>query len=318
MLSSLKKIIKAEYILDFLLSLLFIIIYFESTNEWKYAKSEDLANFNAYTPFQYRILIPYLAYLIKSILPNQSFFFIYQIILLSILFFSCKMLRIYLKQFNLDSNSINLSVLVYFYILLWNYPALGIWFYPYDIPAMFFFIIGLYFIKKEKFLYFYPIFLIATLNRETIIIILLAYILSYKSFRELLNLSTFFITILYLTSWLFVKYILFIEFSSNPAEQIGGNLFLYKANENIQFLKELIKFDKFYILRIFTFGGLWLFFYSVMDRIDNFSKRMLVIIPVFISIIFFVGNLHEVRIYSELVPLVIIPGHQILKKYLFS
>lgn len=43
---------KAEYTFDFLLSLLFIIIYFEATKEWKYAKSEDIANLRAYTPFQ--------------------------------------------------------------------------------------------------------------------------------------------------------------------------------------------------------------------------------------------------------------------------
>lgn len=314
----LKTIRKADYTSDFLLSLLFIIIYFECTKEWKYAKSEDLANLKAYTPFQYRVLIPYLAFLIKSVIPNQSFFFIYQIILLPIVFISSRMLRIYLMQFDFNSNSINLSILIFFYILFWNYPALGIWFYPYDLPAILFFLTGLYFIKKEKFIYFYPFFILGTLNRETIIIILLAYVLSFRSFGNVFKISNIGIISLFIATWLIIKYYLYIEFSSNPAEQMGGNLFLNKTSENIQFLLGLLKLDKFYILRIFSFGGLWLFIYKIKDELDDFSKRMLIIVPIFLLIIFFVGKLQEVRIYSELVPLFIIPGRQLLRKYLLT
>lgn len=202
----LKTIGKADYTFDFLLSLLFIIIYFECTKEWKYAKSEDLANLKAYTPFQYRVLIPYLAFLIKSVIPNKSFFFIYQIILLPIVFITSRMLRNYLMQFDFNSNSINLSILVFFYLLFWNYPALGIWFYPYDLPAILFFLTGLYFIKKEKFIYFYPFFILGTLNRETIIIILLAYVLSFRSFGNVFKISNIGIISLFIATWLIIKY----------------------------------------------------------------------------------------------------------------
>lgn len=228
------------------------------------------------------------------------------------------MLRIYLKQFDFNNDSINLSILVYFYILFWNYSALGIWFYPYDIPAILFFIIGLYFIKREKFIYFYPFFILGTFNRESIIIILLAFVLSYRSFREIFKVKNIVSMFLFIITWLIIKYFLHIEFSSNPAEQIGGNLFLNKVSENIQFLQDLLKLDKFYIMRIFSFGGIWLFIYTIKDELDDFSKRMLLIIPVFLLIMFFVGNLQEVRIYSELVPIFIIPGYQLLRKYLIT
>lgn len=99
---------------------------------------------------------------------------------------------------------------------------------------------------------------------------------------------------------------------------MGGNLFLNKTSENIQFLLGLLKLDKFYILRIFSFGGLWLFIYRIKDELDDFSKRMLILIPIFLLIIFFVGKLQEVRIYSELIPLFIIPGCQLLRKYLLT
>ena len=221
-------------------------------------------------------------------------------------------------QFDFNSNSINLSILVFFYLLFWNYPALGIWFYPYDLPAILFFLTGLYFIKKEKFIYFYPFFILGTLNRETIIIILLAYVLRFSSFGNVFKISNIGIISLFIATWLIIKYYLYIEFSSNPAEQMGGNLFLNKTSENIQFLLGLLKLDKFYILRIFSFGGLWLFIYRIKDELDDFSKRMLILIPIFLLIIFFVGKLQEVRIYSELIPLFIIPGSQLLRKYLLT
>jgi hypothetical protein len=285
--------IKSKHLFDFLLSLLFIIIYFNATKEWKFSELDDLANFTAYNPFQQRILIPFIVGSIKKIIPGFSYILLYQIILLIITFILVKSVRIYLKQYFTDNLSVNIGILVLFYVLFWNYPALGIWIYPADIPAILFFVIGLIFLRNNKFLKFYPVFIVACFYRETI--------------------TNIHIVILYSVTWLLIKYLLYLIFQNNPSETTGGNIFLMKIYENLEFLKGLLKLDKFYILRVFSFGALYIFIPALLKYLDDFHKKILLLIPIYIFIIFFVGKFQEVRIYSELVPLFIVPGVYLLK-----
>lgn len=305
---------KSEYVIDFFLSLLFILLYFESTKEWKYSKLEDLTNFNAYTPFQYRILLPLLANLAKKVIPGVNYVFLYQIFLLGFTLLLSYYTRLFIKLYFRDQFSVNVGVIVLFYILFWNYPALGIWLHPADIPAILFFLLGLIFIQKNNFLKYYPLFVLACFNRESIILILFAYIMSRKNLKEiLLNLH---ILILYLITWGAIKFLLYSIFQNNPAEVPAGSLFLLKFNENLDFLWGLMKLDKFYFLRIFAFGGIYLFIYNVFDRLDITYKKLLLTVPVYLIIILFVGKFQEIRVFSELVPLFIIPGILLVKSKL--
>lgn len=306
----------AEYLFDFLLTLLFVLLYFQATKEWKYSTLEDLTGFKAYTPFQYRILLPFLVSFITQFLGLNNLIVIYQLIMIIFVISTVRFLRIFLDEFHFSKAEKNISVIIFFYILLWNYPTLGIWIYPYDIPAILFFLIGLIFIKRNMFLHFFPIFIIGCFNRETIILVLLAYWLSKKSLSEVAR--TLPLSILYFVSWLLIKYFLYLVFINNPAETTGRNLFLLKATENLNFVKELFLLDKFYLLRLFSFGGLYFLIPFSYKYLDEFSKKMLMIIPIYIVIIFFVGKFQEVRIYSELIPLFIIPSYKFLEKNVFN
>ncbi len=305
---------KPDLIIDFLLSLLFILIYFESTNIWQYTKLEDLTNFSAHLPFQYRVLIPSLVNVIHKAFPGLKIFFLYQLILLGFSISLARVSRIYLREY-IDNKLIeHFGIILLFYILLWNYCALGVWLYPWDIPSIVFFTIGLICIKQNRMLLFFPLFVIATFNRETIILVILAHIITRDNLRMFFRAIP--VSFLYFTVWLFIKYILYLIFIDNPLEPDGGKLFLNKVSENIDFLIALLKFDKFYILRIFSFGGLYFLIPFAIKYLDNFTKRLLILIPVILVIIFMVGKFQEVRIYSELVPIILLPAILKFKKYI--
>ncbi len=315
-LKFLKGKLKPDHILDFLLSLLFVIIYFESTKEWKYARLEDLSNFTAHTPFQYRILIPFLANISKKIFPGINYIFIYQIILLLVTLFLCRFTRIFIKQYFREQFFVNIGIIILFYILFWNFVALGIWLHPADIPAILFFIIGLISIQRNNFIKYFPIFVLACFNRESIILILFAYIITRKNLIEIL--SNLQIIIIYTVAWLAIKYLLYIIFKNNPTEIVDGNLFLLKFNENVEFLIGLFKFDKFYLLRFFAFGGIYLFIPVVFNKLDSLTKKLLLIIPIFFVIVLFVGKFQEMRVFAELVPIFIVPGIILSKRDLLK
>lgn len=307
---------RANHILDFLLSLLFVLIYFESTKEWKYAKLEDLTNFSAHNPFQYRVLIPSIANLIIKTLPGFSYIFAYQLILLTTTFMLVRFTRLFIKEYFKEELYINVGIIVLFYILFWNYAALGIWLHPADIPAILFFLLGLIFIKKNKFKTYYPIFILACFNRESIILILIVYLLTRKNFKEVLYNS--YIIILYTLTWLIIKFTLYHIFQNNPAEISDGHIFLLKFYENLEFLSGLVKLDKFYFLRIFAFGAIYFFIPHILKSLDQMHKRLLLLIPFYIVIIFFFGKFQEIRVFSELVPLFVVPGILLVKEYLVN
>ena len=71
-----------------------------------------------------------------------------------------------LNIFNSNNEIQYLSVFVLVPIF-WNYAVLNSIFHAYDIPAISFFCWGIVFFIKNKFLFFYILFSIATLNRES-------------------------------------------------------------------------------------------------------------------------------------------------------
>src|SRR5262249_37161243 len=128
---------------------------------------ESLVAGTASTPYQYRVLVPLL---VRGLLythvvdPSTQLiaFAVIQVLALILLAF---VFRAYLSRLVPDPVVCSTAALTLFAVLPFNYFNLP--YYPYDIPSVLFFTLGLLLIYEQKWAWFYPLFIAATINRET-------------------------------------------------------------------------------------------------------------------------------------------------------
>ncbi len=265
-----------------------------------------LTSYSAYKPFQYRILMPWIAnqlYKLKfypfhslsnifSILETTSIFFI-------ILSFRCY-ISLFIKKNKFVSSLLAFSIL---YILPFNFlfPRIQPTYYPYDMPSIFFFTLGLVLMYQQKWILFYIIFTLATLNRETSCFLTFIYLLTSikteKLTKVILHCCAQFLI------WATIKTILFKLFFHNPGQNgfewhhIGSHV--THLSTNISFLLDIKNYSFFFS----NLGFIWIidFYYYHKIKIEFIRRSMLVIFPFFIGMMF-VGNVYEIRIFGELIP----------------
>jgi hypothetical protein len=109
-----------------------------------------------------------------------------------------------------------------------NYTA------PYDVPSLCFFALGIWLIVTGRLVWLYPVFLIATLNRETTIFLVVFYILwSLKRAGKPAGIALHAVVLTAL--WVAIKIYLSHRFQGNPMDGDNG-LFMSHAKQNLKFL----------------------------------------------------------------------------------
>jgi len=248
------------------------------------APVQQLLAYTADRPFQYRVLMPVLInavpdFLIDRVKP-RLFAFEFLATMGVILVF-----RQWLRRF-FDNGAPGLH---YNFVFPRNTP---IWF-PSDIPSVFFFTLGLVLIHEKRWTLFYPLFILATLNRETSCFLTIVYFLAYlQEYRT----RDFWIHLLGQTGlWFAIKVGLFLRFQDN-----GGQLVYHHLDENLSFLVTPSAWPTLLSSLGFT-GVIAIAGFPYLK--DPFVRRaMLVIIPFGLGM-FLVGRIIEMRIYGELIPI---------------
>jgi hypothetical protein len=260
---------------------------------------ESLVAGVASTPYQYRVLVPWLvraALDARLIRPDAQMaaFAVIQIVVLVLLAFA---FRRYLSLFIKDPVLSSVMALTLYAVLPFNYFNLP--YYPYDIPSVLFFTVGMQVIYQRRWLWFYPLFVAATLNRETSIFLTVVTVLVlYDQYRPrtlaLLAGSQ-------LAIWLALKGALWMIYRDN--RWMGYGLYQFQLKVNIATLRDYpIKG----VIALATWGCLWLAVVIWRRRIhDVVLQRTLWTVPVFIAGMFFVGFVTELRIYGEVLPIVL-------------
>jgi hypothetical protein len=284
------------------MSLQFTIIQFSFCKEAERATLYSLLNNSADVPFQYRMLVPWLVNVLYNLnlpfldSPIRLFQVVEFIFTFLLIITYCSYVSLFIKN---DMITYIIS-LVIFFILPFNFifytkinEAL---YYPSDIPSIFFFTLGLLLIFKKNWFLYYLAFIIATFNRETTIfltfICLVTSIEKNKLFFGLLN------CILQVFIWLLIKISLGILYAKNP----GPGQFIIFLFIN---LAMFINPAKFSILTT-NFGFTWIVPVLYFRLIKNdFVKRSLLVVFPFFLVMIMVGNLTELRIYGELIPVVV-------------
>lgn len=285
----------AFFVFALLSSYHFAFLRASETFTYPAASPQALAQGIAPTPYQYRILIPALVGLLQQ-WTGISADPLYRILEFFSTFALFYAFRAFINLFARDLRISSLFTILLAYVLPYNFTYTFL--YPYDLPAILFTTLGLIALYRKQWAFYYVIFIVATLNRETSYFLTLVYLASafgvenWKTILRHVSRQT--------ALWLGIKTTLYLLFASNPAQ--GAGLFEF------QLLRNLEQLTQPGILSILArnWGMVWIFVLVWQSRIQEaFLRRALLACLAQLFILFLVGVIEELRIYGEPIPILL-------------
>ncbi len=268
-------------------------------------------------PWQYRILIPYTANILYHLkLPIlDSLERISKLLEVSCIFLLALSFRHYISLFIKDKAANSVLSLLIFLILPFNifFPRPYHPYYWFDTPAVLFFTLGLIFMYQRKWILYYTVFVVATLNRETAGFLTMIYLFvslgKEKKTKIIYHCTAQFVI------WIMIKGVLVKLYANNP-----GPIFEWYDRPQITHFSDNLSFFSHignYPLFFSNMGFIWIPVLFCHRLIQNeFVKRSLwVAFPYFIGMMF-VANIYELRIFAELIPVFLMAFILILNKLL--
>ena len=205
----------------------------------------------------------------------------------------------------------NWSAFLLFIPLAWNYIVInglidgaGL-FYCYDIPSLAFYVIGLILFLKKSWLWFYIVFILGNLNRESACFISLSGFLLqlklYKNpklfFRE--NKNLVFHIISQAVLWIIMRSFLSWIYRGNPG------LFFEEPHSMSDFLSGIWNGNSHWAMGnaawfLTLFAGIWLIPILLFNYLGYYGKRLFLVGLVYFISLYFRSNMMETRVYNEL------------------
>ena len=197
-------------------------------------------------------------------------------------------------------------------IISWNYIAINGWidgaslYYPYDIPSITFFSIGLTLFLKSKWIWFYPVFVLSLLNRESACFISLAgfllqsstYVHSFQRWFSK-NKSLLMHILIQALLWLTSRIILSFVFKDNPG------LYFEEPHSMFEFISLMFTGGSHWSMNnplwyLTIFLGIWIIPILYAFKLNSIEKRLCLFCFFYVSVLYFRSNMMEVRIFNEL------------------
>lgn len=304
------------------LALVFTYNYFLYTNEYPPGSYEKIASYEADKVFQTRLLITELANVLKPAIPilELSFGWIvpypisYEVLLQFInLLFVAVLLMIIPKFMEVLGCTINpfWSLLIIIPIT-WNYIFINGYidgaglYYPYDLPSLTLFTLGTLLFTKKKWHYFYPVFILACLNRESACFISIAGFLLVLETRSTnpkvflhQNKKIIVHIIIQALLWFSSRIILSYTFRNNPGE------FFEVPHSMSNFLAAMVHDQSHWAMDkpiwfVSIFCGIWLIPLIFFKSLNTLECRILLVGLIYLVALIFRSNMMEVRVYNEL------------------
>lgn len=181
--------------------------------------------------------------------------------------------------------------------------------FPYDLPSLMFFCVGIYLIVSNRLWLYYLMFPLAVLNRETICFLTIFFVIwNVQQMREragkvsLKEASPLMLDVLVqAVIWIAIKAWLAHKFAANPVATFAatkGSIFTFRLFFN---LKELVKPQQWPVYLSccgFLLPALW--FQRRWIRSAAISQACAIILPLWFAGMMIVGVIPEIRIFSEL------------------
>lgn len=261
---------------------------------------EKIASGQSMYPYQYRSLLPLLARELHAHLPLKPFvhtvegyrygFELCFTVGLFVVFL------LYLRSFSYSPPACLCGLILLGHALIVTYliPRAYPYYFVYDIPGVFFFTGGLWLIQKRRWLPFYLFYPLAVWNRETICFLTLIFILVNHGALPRRRIVGH--VLAQLLIWIAVK----VALSHAYGKPLSSVAHLTLPALNIEHFRS---FDT-YVTMCSSVGYLWIPVLLFWKHIGNGAvRRSLLICLPFCAGMFVVGNLVEIRIYGELIPL---------------
>jgi hypothetical protein len=176
-------------------------------------------------------------------------------------------------------------------------PLFFLFGYIYDFTGLFLITLGLLLLSQKRFAWFLLVFVLATLNKETSILLTVIFVLHY--WRRIDRNKFLWITIIQLALFFIIKGSLTYYFSGNP-----GSFVEYHLSEHILFFK--IAPTALLILSLILAIGLVLLVIIGWKHKPVLIRNSTVIFaPLFVTYIFF-GFPLEMRVFLEFLPILMI------------
>ena len=296
-----------------LVALVFTKYYFLFTNEYyPPAYAYKIAEFEADKVFQKRFLIPVSASFLSQ---NSSLSFDQSLKFITVL---CTFGLLYYFQKSLEFFSNGMSSLFWCLLLLipvgWNYMFLNSIYHAYDIPSLFFFCVCLSLFLNKKYILFYIIFAIATINRESTCFITVSLVLLLSKFNSDLRLKDNFIRnfnlIRHLLAqaviWFLIVLLISWLVNDSPGQSYekpySMRVFItdmWNGTPSWPFLntEAFIGNPRCFLT---LFGCTWVLIPLFWKYIPGDCKRLLLLIPIYMIPALLYANLMETRVYHEL------------------
>ncbi len=276
------------------------------TPEYRTVTFAKMVEGTAWTPQQYRVLLPWLVRAGKQTSVSWLNRWTLDQIRFAIDVISCIALlysaRLFWKALGYDAMRGMAASSLFALMLPFQFflPAVR-WYYCYDIAAIAFFTLGLAALLKKNWTLFYVVFVLGTFNRETTAFLVLIYLLAYVGRDNWKQLGAH--ALAQTMIWVVIKTWLWSVYHNADATY-ADSLDLYKDSvaHNLRLFAED---PNLWITLASNWAFLWIPALAGWPRIGHpFVRRALWIVPVFVGVMFYVGELAELRIYSELIPII--------------
>ena len=267
------------------------------------ASIESCMAHTALAPYQYRILVPaFLGALYDVGLlsrawlePREAGMIVEVLALLGV--YAC--LRAGLRDLGARAAAMSIVALSVFFLLPFQYllaRAAPYW-YVWDAPAVMFFAWGMWCLRQRRFHLYYPLFVLATFNKETTIFLTVIHLLT--GFGRTSKRALFMHVTAQVVLWLAIKSGLALVFSG----QVGAGMLPVVLEHNLVSLRT----PSTLLLVASSFGFLWIPVLLLRKKIeDEFLRRAVLVIPPYFAGAMLSGEITELRIYSELTPLIVL------------
>ncbi len=303
----------------FVLLLSYAFIHTHLTGLYSDISFANLMNFSVRLPFGQRLLVPALVNLIAPIIPLKvdELFFLMEWLFISLFYFALFSL---LRQEFSPRQSQFLSwlfILLLPLITVVNYRfqnnGIATFFYPYDTASLFFMAMGFLFCLRSQWLYFIPWVFLATLNRESsILLVLIIPALHWQQLKSMVQPMTFAFLAYLLARFLVLQFLHGVPGQLLEWYPLGGPYTHFESNL-IWLLNE-----QNILLFMFCFAGLPLFWFAFYDFIPLQYRPLRYVALFYFLALLTVGRFMEARIFSEIVVLLYLPVCLALKNWLIE
>lgn len=262
-----------------------------------------ILSFDALKPNQFRLLVPFIFKLFKTVfffVPDKTIFFV---IILIFTFFTLVLFYNILNVYFGNKKLNQWLTFVLFYPIIWQYMILNQMFEFTDFANIFFIFAGYYCIINNYHKTLALVFLLGALNHDSIGFLIVMYILF--NFKDIFKRKTIFYTLAMAAIFIIIKKVMEYIFAANPGVSFRFN-YIFNFNEFFDKPRHIVLRNIF-----LTFGGLHLFvfYFFVSGRWKKFNTKYLYItLTVFpyVIIIFLIHTAFEGRNYMTAIPFMII------------